>query len=547
MKKSIMALSLLSLISLTACGGITSSSQNSSPAPSTSSSATFTLTQDTLDQLSLGYSLETLVTEDVNGKISYFYTDSFHDAESYTVKVYEASQSTPTKDVNEIFETYSADEQGYLVSERRNLNNEKNFIRVYNPYTSEYSLFDDNYSNFFTFLSIDDFEKSGDAYVLSEEAKAAVSPYIITQLYGNPGFELDSLTIEERNGSIYLVTTPKPFVTSSTTYNYIFESKIVELGSDITIPKRAEPYAEVTDEKFTDMITSLRSKNYKMVQKDYQGNQLAATSTFIVNGNLTYRENEFDGVSYKVAAYKDGENYYEANKEGTEFIKARQITAEEFSALYSSFNISRACFDESDGIYTVKDDVNGDTFAYSIFASLVNEISDFSIEIKDGSYIFTNKNGTNKTVVEFTDIGSADVGYQVSDVKEPSAEVSWKDILDEYSLANLTSVLGEEKLASFPVPEGFNLEGWMDFSEEEGMSMLLYISPDPVADESTLAAYEQKLIAAGYQDMGETDPSAYDAKVYADDSTIVEVALVPAGELGSEFNFPILMIVVAAM
>ena len=133
-----MALSLLSLISLTACGGLTSSSQNSSPAPSTSSSATFTLTQDTLDQLSLGYSLETLVTEDVNGKFSYFYTDSFHDAESYTVKVYEASQSTPTKDVNEIFETYSADEQGYLVSERRNLNNEKNFIKVYNPYTSEY-------------------------------------------------------------------------------------------------------------------------------------------------------------------------------------------------------------------------------------------------------------------------------------------------------------------------------------------------------------------------------------------------------------------------
>ena len=77
--------------------------------------------------------------------------------------------------------------------------------------------------------------------------------------------------------------------------------------------------------------------------------------------------------------------------------------------------------------------------------------------------------------------------------------------------------------------------------------MLLYISPDPVADESTLAAYEQKLLAAGYQDMGETDPSAYDAKVYADDSTIVEVALVPAGELGSEFDFPILMIVVAAM
>ena len=30
--------------------------------------------------------------------------------------------------------------------ERRNLNNEKNFIKVYNPYTSGYSLFDDNYS-----------------------------------------------------------------------------------------------------------------------------------------------------------------------------------------------------------------------------------------------------------------------------------------------------------------------------------------------------------------------------------------------------------------
>lgn len=201
-------------------------------------------------------------------------------------------------------------------------------------------------------------------------------------------------------------------------------------------------------------------------------------------------------------------------------------------------------FDKDGSIYTLKDDVSGDTFAYSIFEALVNEIATLTIEVTDTSYVFTNTNKTNKTVVEFSSVGSSDVGYTIADVKDPQAAKSWADLLDEYSLSRFTSVVGEEGLTTFPVPTNFDLEGWVDFSEEEGTSMLLYLSSTPEVTEETLSSYGAQLVEAGFEDTGEIDENTYNAKIYANESLMVEVAMIPAGELGNEINFPVLAIFV---
>ena len=111
-------------------------------------------------------------------------------------------------------------------------------------------------------------------------------------------------------------------------------------------------------------------------------------------------------------------------------------------------------------------------------------------------------------------------------------------------MSRFTSVVGEEGLTTFPVPTNFDLEGWVDFSEEEGMSMLLYLSSTPEVTEETLSSYGAQLVEAGFEDTGEIDESTYNAKIYANESLMVEVAMIPAGELGNEINFPVLAIFV---
>ena len=44
-------------------------------------------------------------------------------------------------------------------------------------------------------------------------------------------------------------------------------------------------------------------------------------------------------------------------------------------------------------------------------------------------------------------------------------------------------------------------EAWMDFSEEEGLSMLVYLSSTPEANSDTTSAYGQQLLEAGYAEV----------------------------------------------
>lgn len=531
MKKSTLLVSLLSVLAMTSCGGNNSNPDNSGTGGDEGGEQeqVKVLTQETLEELAKGYVLESKVTEKINDEVYYFYTDSFHDGNSFTYKVYATSNSEPTKNQLNIFETYSKDEDGNLVNERRNISNKKTYYK--RVIAGQLIDFDRGYANFFSFLELTDFQENEGVFTLKESSIDKVSPYIITQLYGNEGFELDSLEITYIEDNLTLSVVAAPYIAGTTTYNYIFDVVVKDLGEDVSFAKRADPYEEVSDETFEGMLTSLKNKNYKMVQQDYYKNNLSSTSTLIVNGDLTYRENEYDGTTYKIATYKDGDKYYEANNVDGKFIKAGEVDASVFNALFSSFNISRACFDLTNNKYVVKDDVTGDSSVFTPFISDVSEISNFSIEITNDSYIFTNIGGDYKTVVTFTNVGSADVGYTIDDIQDPTVDESsaWAQLLDEESLAILTSIYGEN-VDLLPVPTDLNTTGWVDFGYEGEMSGLLFMGETPTPTQETVNAYYEQLTNAGFIDLEEED-SGLHLFCSADETIIVMVGIVPMADL----------------
>lgn len=534
MKKSTLLVSLLSILAMTACGGNDSNPDNSGTGGDEGGEQEVkVLTQETLEELAKGYVLESKVTEKINDNVHYFYSDSFHDGDSFTYKVYATSNSTPSRDQLTIFETYSKDENGNLVSERRNISNQKTYYKLTNPLTGDFIQFDTGYTNFFSFLELTDFEENEGVYTLKESSINKVSPFIITQLYGNQGFELDSLEITYVEDNLTLSVEAAPYIAGTTTYNYTFDVVVKDLGEDVNFAKRADPYEEVSDETFEGMLTSLKNKNYKMVQQDYYKNNLSSTSTLIVNGDLTYRENEFDGTTYKIATYKDGDKYYEANNVDGKFVKSGEVDASVFNALFSSFNISRACFDLTNNKYVVKDDVTGDSSVYTPFISDVSEISNFSIEITNDSYIFTNIGGDYKTVVTFTNVGSADVGYTLDDIQDPTVDESsaWAQLLDEESLAILTSIYGEN-VDLLPVPTDLNTTGWVDFGYEGEMSALLFMSDTPTVTQETVNSYKTQLINAGFVDLNEiSDITGLPTYASPDGSVVVSAEIVSLEDL----------------
>ena len=161
MKKSTLLVSLLSILAMTSCGGNDSNPDNSGTGGDEGGEQEVkVLTQETLEELAKGYVLESKVTEKINDNVHYFYSDSFHDGDSFTYKVYATSNSTPSRDQLTIFETYSKNENGNSVSERRSINNQKTYYKLTNPLTGDFIQFDTGYTNFFSFLDLTDFEEN---------------------------------------------------------------------------------------------------------------------------------------------------------------------------------------------------------------------------------------------------------------------------------------------------------------------------------------------------------------------------------------------------
>ena len=121
----------------------------------------------------------------------------------------------------------------------------------------------------------------------------------------------------------------------------------------------------------------------------------------------------------------------------------------------------------------------------------------FTVEIKEGSYVFTNVYSSYKTVVTFTEVGTSSTGVNEESVLEPVAAATWEDVLNpSTSFSYILEVAGEEAY-NIPVPENYNY--WnIEYMQEE-ITCVLLLAEGSSTIEDDLANYGGALIDAEYQ------------------------------------------------
>lgn len=498
MKKNIFFLFLLPLL-LTACGpkDDSSSSSDSSTQESTSSasqesssspsSAVLPELKDILPLFQNGYKMNAKAEETTGGKT----TTTTAETESQNEKI--TFRSTDESEKTLFFETYYQKKDDQLESTRLDISNTLSFYPLYNPVTYEYYRFEqDGFRNFFTALTIDDFRKEGTKYLLETE-KATLENAIVTQLYGNPGFDLRSLAFEVEGTKTIAFEADFSFQAS---YTYHYEGTFVALEEGETILERAVPYPEVSDATFEEAIEKLTAGNYTLVQKDYEGEELLSTSNYKINEK---------GVSYQTNGY---DMYYYVTDDGRiqiceklDGFYVRQGEPEEGSLkeLMPSFRLSAATMDKEEDVYTMKEDVEGDLMTMTIFEAVASELADFTITITDDQILATNVSGESKTELTFTDLGTTDHGISESDIKDPSTSADFIDLLEEESADNLLALMGEEA-NTLPAPTNYTQPYWVDFTEDPSLFLFfLYYDEVTVPTQEDLLAYGEVLEGLGYQ------------------------------------------------
>ena len=124
----------------------------------------------------------------------------------------------------------------YIYSTRLNVNNEINYYKTFNPYTSEFYKWSDGYQNLFSFVNLSDFDKNEqNIYTLSKDVinEKKLSNYISVLLYDNPGFEFETFNLFLDDDVFNIYATSIPFE-GSITYAYSFKGTI-SYGDDILL------------------------------------------------------------------------------------------------------------------------------------------------------------------------------------------------------------------------------------------------------------------------------------------------------------------------
>lgn len=469
------------------------SSITSDSSSSSESSVALPEFEDILPLFQNGYKMSATSVETTGGKR----TTTTAETESQNEKITFRSIDETGRTL--FFETYYQKEDDQLKSARLDISNTLNFYSLYNPVTYDYYLFEqDGFMNFFLELAMDDFQKEGTQYIL-EKGDAALENAIVTQLYGNPGFDLQSLAFEVADAKTLSFEADFTF---QTTYSYHYEGTFAALEEGEAILERAVPYPEVSDSTFETALEKLKAGNYTLVQKDYEGDELLSTSNYKINEK---------GVSYQTNGY---DMYYYVTEDGKiqicerfDDVYVRQGEPEEGSLkeLMPSFRLSPATMDKTaENVYTLKDDVEGDLLAMTIFETAASELSDFTLTITDEKIVATNVSGEYKTELTFTDLGTTDHGIADEDIQDPSTSADFIDLLEEESANNLLALMGEEA-NSFPAPTDFTQPYWIDWTEDPS-AFLFFVYYDEIFDttDEDLQAYGEVLEGLGYQSFAES-------------------------------------------
>lgn len=463
-----------------------------------------------------GFRLGVVVNEKVDGKEKIYQIDTAHQGDSFSYIQYTDSVGTE-KQFHECYVKQEGSDR--LFTTRLDVANEVHYYPVYNPATSEYYTWNDGYENVFTKLVYSDFIRKDNHYELSESKLAEVSPFLITQVYGNPGLVLDTFSLTIKSKNIFL-NIEASFQMSKKVYDYTFDALVVEKGSSVCVDATAVPFEEVSDASFEQMMTTLKSYNWTASATNYEQDSVTSTSIFQTNENKLFYSIQ-DGV-LEAGFYVTDENLVqEVTKMNGEFYRVGEPLEGSLTEIWPSFRISRACFDLVDGTtnqYKMKK-VEGDLGTlYPLYVE-ADVLADFVITIEENRYIFENRYQDVKTTIIFDQLGSTDVGFSKETVKDYTETVTWAEILDADSYAFVLQITSEEELNLLPVPSGYETSTWIQFSEEPEYALLWAEGKSTLADD--LVAYGEALIAAGYTSSPEAGPNG--GNLYIKDALAVEI------------------------
>ncbi len=389
------------------------------------------------------------------------------------------------------FETYYQLEGDELRSTRLDISNTVNLYPLYNPVSSDYYSFQaDGFWNFFDGLTLDDFLKEGENYLL--QANATLENAVVTQLYGNPGFTLDSLSLAVAGEDSLSFEADFRY---STTYTYHYEGTFTALKEGEDILERATPYPGVNDEDFSIAIGKLKAGDYTMVQQDYEDGELVSTANYKANAK---------GVSYQSMGY---DMYYYVTDDGLiqacerfddVYVRQGEPMEGSLDELLPSFRVSPSTLDKDGNTYTMKDDVEGELSVFTVLGAGADQLADLTITIAEDQIQVVNVLGDYRTELTFTDFGTTDHGIAEGDIQDPAEESLFVDLLEESSVSNLTALMGEEA-SLLPAPADFTQPYWIDWTEDP-TAFLFFVYYDEVFDttDEDIQAYGAVLEGMGY-------------------------------------------------
>lgn len=455
--------------------------------------------ESTLNDFKKGIKVSVEMKETRNGQEKNLYFQNTSKVKEFSFIQFK-DETKQEKGIHEYYVSQENDEDDLVYLTRLNVSNSYTYYPVYNTVSTTNYTWSDGYNNAFLSLTVDSFTKVNDfTYILKDELLSSKSDEFSTLFYGNPGLVLDALSLCKINDELVLTSS----LSFETNYVYQVEASVLQLGENVEMDYRFQPFEEVEDNLFSQMLASLKENNYTATIENYDDDFLDSTS-------VLYSEN--DKIYYETLGYKSG--YYslkdgtiqEVKKEDEDFYKVGSPREESLNRYRASFNISNTCFNKENNIYTLKNDVEGDISSIiTLEGVLAEDLNDFTITIEDNSYTFSNIDGTDKTVVTFTDIGTTSVGFAEDSVLEPVATSSWSDVLTEDDYQLLVNLVGEDAAKDIPVPE--NCTDWVQASEETE-DYLTFVAGASATIEDDFFAYYLTLMDLGYyineEEMGES-------------------------------------------
>lgn len=486
----------------------TSSLSSSIESSSLTSENKITLKEEMLQKLSVGYEIDLTIKQIYNNIESITFDEVGSKNDQYYHKMFLEESKKEVK----IFETYSKDNDGFLVAERRTISNSKNFSKVLNPATSEYYKWADGYDNAFKYITINDFKELGNnKYNLDlTKINEATKNNFATQLYGNPGLNLTKLEVTLTDESITSLYAECDFTTLSSAYKYEINGVIVNEGENAIVEERAKPFDKVEDVAFTQMISALKNYNYTLSYEGINADNQSISGKIFRNDQGAYYEITSEDSSYNDGYLIVGDSLQEVVKENESYVKfGDPVIAgiEEVDFANPAFALARECFDLKDNKYILKDDVEGDISEIYSLESISTSLYEFTIEFKNDSYVFTNttydNNGNVNEIetVTFTDINNTLLPFDENSLSEPENASSWEELLDvnaDFTYQDLETQFGELMLALPLVENHMAINSWTGL--QDGNTYILVSTNENSDLESDLLVYLSLLMEYGFEE-----------------------------------------------